>query len=211
MTTILRQHHERWPDRETGPLEICVTIGMIDGRPEAIGFEAWGVHPAVVGQAFTGTTGEDARARWRLIDPDREAAIRTDHLRIPLGRIVEGAVAKARREARVLGSDPVRRHGFAGRPAVQREAARLRAALDGDTPVPKRRGRLPLPRPHYEEVARVYEAAETNPTQAVADHFVVSKGQAAKWVYRCRREPLNLLPPTHRGRPTQTGPSIEER
>ncbi len=56
---------------------------------------------------------------------------------------------------------------------------------------------------HYVEVAQVYTEAlrnKVNPTTAVKDHFVVSKGQAAKWVYRCRRPPLNLLDATGRGR-----------
>lgn len=69
--------------------------------------------------------------------------------------------------------------------------------------VAKSRGRRPLPRSHYEKVAAVYlEALHDNqdPTQAVRDHFIISKSQAAKWIYRCRRPPLNLLDPTTRGR-----------
>ncbi len=54
---------------------------------------------------------------------------------------------------------------------------------------------------HFAEVAVIYreEAMRGNkPTQAVADHFVVSKSAAAKWVARART--MGLLPAAQKGK-----------
>ncbi|MGH2462706.1 MAG: hypothetical protein ACRDFZ_03660 [Candidatus Limnocylindria bacterium] len=54
---------------------------------------------------------------------------------------------------------------------------------------------------HFAEVATIYqrEAVLGNrPTQAVANHFVVSKSAAAKWVARART--MGLLPPARKGK-----------
>jgi hypothetical protein len=69
--------------------------------------------------------------------------------------------------------------------------------------MPKKIGRPPTyNRAHFKEVADVYLQAVTQdapPRLAVSEHFNITPSQAAKWIYRCRREPLNLLPPTSRG------------
>jgi len=43
-----------------------------------------------------------------------------------------------------------------------------------------------------------------HPTKAVMDKLFATKEQASKWVYRCRRPPLNLLAPTRRGMAAST-------
>jgi hypothetical protein len=67
-----------------------------------------------------------------------------------------------------------------------------------------KRGRPPAYGPdHFVEVAHVYREAFARgraPTRAVAQQFHVSESTAAKWVARCRRPELGLLPPTTRGR-----------
>jgi len=60
---------------------------------------------------------------------------------------------------------------------------------------------------HFKRVAQVYREAEAQglpPTKTVAQKFStrrkkVTHSQAAKWVAKCREEPLGLLPPTTRG------------
>jgi hypothetical protein len=81
----------------------------------------------------------------------------------------------------------------------------------GDPP----RGRKPLyGLEHFSAVAAVYIEAEVKPTQAVANHWKVSKSAAAKWIARCRE--LGLLPKTTRGvmkavTPEPSGPMPSKR
>lgn len=54
---------------------------------------------------------------------------------------------------------------------------------------------------HFAEVATIYQREAllgTKPTLAVAEHFVVSKSAAAKWVARARV--MGLLPPARKGK-----------
>jgi hypothetical protein len=66
----------------------------------------------------------------------------------------------------------------------------------------KRGGRTPLYGPdHYAKVAGVYTAAFAAglaPTSAVADRWLISRSQAAKWVAHARK--LEFLPATVRGK-----------
>ncbi|HEX2363279.1 MAG TPA: hypothetical protein VHI11_14520 [Jiangellaceae bacterium] len=59
-----------------------------------------------------------------------------------------------------------------------------------------RRSRRPIDQEHLTEVADVYDAAETRPTQAVADRFGVPRSTAARWVWLARRS--GFLPPAER-------------
>jgi hypothetical protein len=211
---VITQPHRRWPDPKDGPFELCVTVAIVDGRPEAVGLEVWACDPAQLPKQFTGMTAKAATEKWRFVDREAEPdAIRTaDIRRIALGQIVDEAVQGVRKTATVLTtSDQVGKRkpaGWAARPAVQKEAKRILEVTE--PPAPKPKGRRPLPRSHYEEVARVYLGAladRREPTRAVKDYWAVSKSQAAKWIYRCRRPPLNLLDPTDRGRPAG-GPEL---
>lgn len=54
---------------------------------------------------------------------------------------------------------------------------------------------------HFVKVATIYQREAflgRKPTQAVAEHFVVSKSAAAKWVARARV--MGLLPPARKGK-----------
>jgi len=203
---VLSQHRERWPDKDSGPLTLSVTIAIVDGRPQPIGVEVWAVHPAALEKWVTGMTRSAAEQKWGQVDPDAEpAAIRTVDLRLPLGRMVEDAVNRERRTAGYIAAGAFARQGnvaeWTKAPRVKAHAKRVLELTEPEPPKP--RGRRPLPRSHYEEVAAVYREAlrdNRDPTQAVKDYFIVSKSQAAKWIWRCRREPLNLLDPTVRGR-----------
>lgn len=201
MIEVLSQRHTH---PGTGaPVDVRVTVAMIDGRPEVIGVEMWSVHPATVDKTFTGMTPRAAEKKWGPVDPDKPAAgIRTIDLRLPLATIAEDVAKRARRSASLVASKRSDADHWAAKPRVQSEAERIIAATGAEPAKP--RGRRPLPRSHYEEVAKVYSDAIGDPTQAVKEHWHVSKSQAAKWIYRCRREPLNLLPPTSRGRLTTT-------
>jgi hypothetical protein len=181
MIERLGKYNEPWPDAESGPFRLRATVHLIDGRPEV------------------------TRIELGPLNADAPVAIRTvDIRRVALGPIIESVVARKRRQARIVADDPTlpvrqRQPDWAKPPAVQAQAQRYLAV----TAPEKRTGRPSLPRAHYEEVARVYLDALNDgesPRLAVSEHFHVSESNAAKWIYRCRRDPLNLLAPTARGR-----------
>jgi hypothetical protein len=195
---VLPVYKERWPDQATGPLEVSVTVAIVDGAPEAIGLEMWSVDRANLPESrFGGAVEANA------------VGIRTrDHVRrLPLQRMVGSAVEAARGHAEAVRSLKGVSGGYLPEVAaavMNRQETQDRAGRVLEATEPKRAGRKPLPRSHYENVAGVYLAARRSgldPIQAVMEHWFVSKSQAAKWVYRCRRDPLNLLPPTTRGVP----------
>jgi hypothetical protein len=193
---------------QTGPLEVNVTVGIVGGRPEPIGVEIWAVDPATLPEWATGMSPAAAKKRWTFEPDAPPAAIRTTDLRLPLGRLVEWSVVNLRWTFDTLTSTRIEEVDSRDRPALRRFTKRV---LELTEPEPEKpRGRRPLPRSHYENVAAVYRQAlsdNQDPTQAVKEHFTISKSQAAKWIYRCRRYPLNLLDPTVRGR-RAGGPEI---
>lgn len=209
---VIGRRMQRWPDPDEGPLQLCIIVGLVDGRPEAVGVEIWGVNPAELPRWVTGMTPEQVERKW-ILPPVVEdpSGIRTVDLRLPLGRIVEEVTRASERTAGYLQSDRAKRQGgWVAKAPVQSEARRITKAVESTQPkAPGRPGRRPLPRSHYVEVANVYRAAlrrGENPTQAVMERWVVSKSQASKWIYRCRRPPLNLLDATSRGRPAAGTP-----
>lgn len=106
---------------------------------------------------------------------------------IPIGHVVDAAIAGQVRFLRGLESD-----------SNWRESAAARAlAAAGEASIGKRKpGRPPLyDRAHFERVANVYKKGGRAPTKAVAEHFGVSKATAAKWVAKTRGEFPDLLPP----------------
>ncbi len=217
---ILNRDGMRWPDPVSGPFGLWTTVAIVDGRPEVVGVEMWAIDPATLPKRVTHLAKAEAERHWpRYPDPSwdsRTGAIRTKDLRLPLGRIVTeymerqrhlakgiatpGFVAKIARTLNPdLPPDQARRWEA---PKMQAAARRILDLTDEGT-AKKKAGRPPLPASHYTAVAAVYSEAlrnGANPTTAVIDHFHVSKSQAAKWVYRCRREPYNLLGDTPQGR-----------
>ena len=218
---IINRNGVRWPDPDTGPFDLWTTVAIIDGRPEVVGVELWAIDPASLEKRVTHLTPAQAERHWpRLPDPawdDRTGVIRTKDLRIPLGRVLTDYMSRqrrlakgittagfARKIARTLNPDlrPDQPHP-SERPKAQAAAHRILELTDQDAPSNKV-GRPALSGAHYADVAAVYTDALRNgadPTDSVRQHFNVSKSNAAKWIYRCRRPPLNLLEPTVRGRP----------
>ncbi len=217
---IINRDGTRWPDPVAGPFDLWTTYAIIDGRPEVVGVEMWAVDPAALPKRVTHLAKAEAERHWpRESEPSwdsRGGPIRSKDLRLPLGRIVADYMARQRQVAKAWttpgrmekarqtleGSASVPDEpGFWGTPRAQAAARQILELTDEARP--KKAGRPSLPVSHYVEVARVYTEAlrhRVNPTKAVVDHFSVSKGQAAKWVYRCRRPPLSLLDSTVRGR-----------
>jgi hypothetical protein len=203
MTRLLGRYNEPWPHAETGPFRLRATVHLIDGRPEVTTI-----------------------ALGPLNSKDPTAIRTTPDIRgIALGPIVESVVSRSplrreRRAARMLTNDPTlpTRQGapqpdWAKAPRVQ--AAARRVLAETELLDEKRTGRPPLyDRAHFEQVAEVYiDALEDGkePRMAVSDHFKVSPSNAAKWIHRCRQAPLNLLPPTSRGRSAGGATSTPKR
>ena len=217
---IINRDGARWPDPVDGPFDVWTTVAIIDGRPEVVGVEMWAVDPAALPKRVTHLAKAEAERHWpRYPEPSwdsREGPIRSKDLRLPLGRIVAdymarqrgiakawttpGRMAKARQT--LEGSATVTDEpGFWETPKAQAAARHIVDLTDEARP--KKAGRPSLPAAHYVEVAKVYTEAlrnGANPRAAVKEHFHVSKSSAAKWVYRCRLAPLNLLAKTSPGR-----------
>jgi hypothetical protein len=216
---------QRWPNKEKGPFEIWTTVALIDGRPEVVGVEMWAIDPAALDEQVTHLTPAQANDHWpRSGDTaweNREGFIQTKDLRLPLGKIVAKDMERQRRLAwtevtpgfREKIAEDAKRFQLVSpnyelRPSSpeRRTAANRVLELTKDQP-PAKSGRKPLPREHYVEVAKIYTEAlrdGAHPTKAVMDKLFATKEQASKWVYRCRRPPLNLLAPTRRGMAAST-------
>ena len=204
-----------WPDRDDGPLEVWVTTALVEGRPVPIGVEVWSVRPDELPSWLTGLQPKQAKAHWPIWGRKKRPVrgILTEDLRLPLQKLMGEIVAKNRKAAQVLdhaaNENPTH---WANRPSVRQEVGRVLEMTDDSTTQKGRVGRRPLSYAHYAEVAEVYReavGAGENPLDAIRGHFSKSKNiatrspsknTAAKWVWRCRREPYNFLPPTVRGR-----------
>lgn len=214
---IINRDGKRWPDPESGPFDLWTTFAIIDGRAEVVGVELWAVDPSALPKGVTRLTPKEAESHWPqtgLAWGSRVGGIRAKDLRVPLGRIVSDYMARERHRAKgiVLGiPEKIRQTLYgtattAGRTWMETPKGRDLAQhfLEATEDAPKRKpGRPAWPASHYAEVAGTYIAAlayGVNPTAAVMGRFHVSKSTAAKWIYRCRRPPLNLLDPTVRGR-----------
>ena len=179
-----------WPDPD-GPFVVVILWGEFAGALEPCGLEIRSLpRPEDLGGEPLGSLLEASTKRD--LAPARPLTA-TDLHRLPFRSIVEAASA-----------------GNAGllKLRAQREPAR-KAELDAKVAAweagASRRIRLQSKgAAFYAEVAEVYLAAETNPTQAVARHFgghpdpSVKGGfdnyaAAAVWVWRCRRD--GYLPP----------------
>jgi len=202
-----------------------VTLAVIDGRAEAVGVEVFSIDPTKLPKFATGLTPKEAARHWPagwqsdnwLAEPQRQpAGIRSVDLRIPLSQVVAKFMDRRRRTATIMSDERFLAKQPEGdwtrRPKVQAAARRIIELTDGEPPR-RKAGRPSLPVSHYQEVAAIYLAAlrdYRDPIQAVMAEKFVSKSQAAKWVYRCRRPPLNLLDPTRRGRAAGIADEIED-
>lgn len=166
-----------WPDPETGPYLLRVTLDEVDGHLEPVGFEMWGrLPPDPTHLAWN----PSLLARWAR-QVGVTALVRNDTLRVPLGRLVGDLMD---RRTRALG---ILRMGHY-RPELKARAERM--ARIGRP----RRGRPPLyDDDHWKAVAQVYLAADGAPVRAVAAHFSVSRPTAMGWAQTARLK--GFLPP----------------
>jgi transposase-like protein len=157
--------------------------GEIEGRAEVIGIETWSRPPYA-------PRVPDYPIMISNLDPTG-APITTEILRqLNFGSLITAARQDAVRMSRSIAEQPV--YDDALRQQAAEDAARF-----------SRPGRpAKYDRRHFEEVARVYQAAVAEgrkPTRAVQRQFDVSASQAARWVHIARHQ-YGLLPPTSSGR-----------
>jgi hypothetical protein len=223
---IVTREKQKWPHPTKGPFDLWTTIGLVSGRAQVVGVELWAVDPVELEKTLTGrsVTGLTRAMRQRVWPPvgdtkwqSREGVIRSKDLRIALSKVVikimsrQKVLAKAvlidgmySKSARVLNPKlpPGYRHPLDTERA--RRGARLVVEASSDEGVTGARkgGRPRLPLSEYVEVVQIYEKARAkglNPIQAIVDQKHVSKSWASGIIFKSRRPPLNLLPPTNRG------------
>jgi hypothetical protein len=196
------QRVQGWPDKDKGPLTARLTIAMVNGRAELIGFELWGVDRQWA--ESQGLTNENGRPR--IDPPDRATlptAITATDLRGPIKAVVRDALTTYRRSAEIIldDFDPA---DWSRPDEVLTVAKGVVGTLGSETSSkggrPKKYGE-----DHYRRVAKIYREADADgldPTRAVADAFGLDtrkRSTAAKWVAKCRPPTRNLLPRTVRG------------
>ena len=169
--TVLSVHQAtvRWPDEERGPWTAVFTWANSDGTALLVGVDLHG---------FDGSWRDLGRP-WAGTDQPSPAELKSEVWRsIPLGQLADRAYEQV--------VEKFIRHSAHSDPALDAK---------GIVGV-KRGGRPPLyDREHFVEVARVYREAKDRrrPTEAVAEHFGVSKSAAAKWIARASIAEFRLL------------------
>lgn len=207
------QQEYLWPDERRGPYLLRLTLVQVRDRVEVVGVELWGDTPPEWDVEISGdreavrfvTWGTEVRRRWESAVSEPEP-IRATTIRLPLERLAQDVLGRVATVTSIIrsGRTPLittsegKRIG--GKPFSDR-AKRLAAAVD-ESSAPKRGRPAVYGDEHYEAVAKVYAEAHANrhhPTQAVQEHYSVSKSQAAKWVAAARRK--GFLAPTRQGVP----------
>lgn len=181
----------QWPDPMRGPWAVTFHFASDGERIVTVGFDlrsfSGGDYRPVIGKGGRPLKRAEYRpVKLRPATGDLPEVTSTLLRQLPL----EGLRDSARRAARAQAA-------FAALEAAATDTIRARAEKLAEAYTQERKGsggRPPLPLSHFEEVARVYRAATSKPTKAVAAHFDRSPATAAKWVMRCRQ--LELLPPT---------------
>lgn len=189
------------PPDGSGPLQVRLTIGVIDDRPAVVGVEIWGVDPSVVDRQL------GARGR-RRIKQTAIAPITATGVRLPLRKLLEKWIALQQQRAR---SVPELRFAAEvlqpGQPEAAATFAKLADRIDAIAArLPRRRRGHPptLDLAHFKTVADLYDAAlrsgSSHPRKDVAKAMHANESTAAKWIARCRTPEVGLLPPTSPGR-----------
>jgi hypothetical protein len=188
-----------WKVFREGDYSVRLTMARIDGRPEVVGVEMWGIDP----------DSSEIPPSWRRRDfwPENAepTAITATKLRLPLGRMFEDW----RKRAITTATHIIEQGDHYPDTEIQPwskwrpEAEAILATTSAKTRAgrPKKWGD-----DHYREVAAVYTEAIRNgeaSANAVARHWglPLSEGgarRAVKWISRARQ--LGHLPPTSRGR-----------
>ena len=176
-----------WPDEVKGPYRIEIHLAIIRGRLECVGL--------LIGHLAGWPPDEDPSKAKELAEPRPIPASLLRQISLPdlIGDDFLPIIL-----ADEAASDPAQ--WLEGYQDTPQRAARALASLEARG---ARRGRKGHPPEHFVEVAAVYRDAyrfRRPPTQAVADHWTVSKSTAAKWVAKARDR--GLLPPTSRGKPS---------
>jgi hypothetical protein len=168
---LLAQQRYLWPDPETGPYALRISLNIVNGQLVPTGFEMWG-QPPPTEKRWIDWGGYRAALPMAGLEP-------TFLRKLPFYRIVRALIGELRgRWAPVI----ARNAHTAG------AAETLRGIIESQLPA---RGRPILyPERHWTEVADVYRQAERQPVVAVADQFHVSRSTARKWAERCRQKGL---------------------
>lgn len=207
-----------WPDPESGPYLIRLEVTELNGRLECIAVEMQTLFflpvtakdlPSLVERTKAMLTGDSVEpsARRRPMRADPPAPVTALALRsVPLGKLVNEFLERLR-ENPILASQRL----VSGTADDFRDAANELASRHTESEAeviqqlasePRRGGRKGYGDDHYATVAEVYATAwadGVHPTKAVAEHWLIAKTTAAKWVSRARD--LGFLEPTTRGRP----------
>jgi hypothetical protein len=216
MEVIGQMPPQLWPDPEAGPYFLRVTVGVVNGAPAPVGIELWSVLPSDLEAKYTDPF------RWvqlKLSDrrlPQEPTAITTSATRgLRPQQMASEWMERQREEAGAFSRATDELLDFMGPELVERMTAFAeRLEVPSRTSPSSPRGGRPrkYDRAFFEDVAAIYTNAlerGLKPTVAVeriveelaaSKGVTVSKGQAAKWVARCRSEELGLLPPTTRGK-----------
>lgn len=168
-----------WADAEGNAWEWTLEWDVLDGRVECVGFRLRAI-------PFGRSPGPRPQLAPGQVRPLTASVLR----QFPLGSTVANARGRQQKMLKRL-----------RRAAPGHEKAIDARLAEWERQRSVRPGRKGYGADHYSKVAEIYrEAAALGnaPTRAVAEHFVVSKSAAAKWVARARG--IGLLPPTQRGK-----------
>lgn len=190
VTTIdtLIQSIRGWPHPATGPYRIEIHLADIQGRIECVGL--------LIGHL---ADWPPDKVPYNLLEYTPQPIPASLLRQIPLLDLIEESIEiQEGKFAHWAATDPA--EWLKGHQDTPEWAAEAIASINarGD-----RRGRKGHPPQHFVEVAAVYRSAyrlREAPTQAVANHWSVSKSTAAKWVAKARDR--GLLPETSRGKPS---------
>lgn len=185
MTDYLPEVQGLWPDYDRPTHYIRVRFAEVNGLMEPVWVEVRSVRDPDGERPGSLLRG----SKWSL--PDEPTPVTKELLRrLPLVSLIEDAKRSQGEVAKYLADTiPERRAELLAKEKQWRASAK-----------PQRGGMPELSPGHYRKVAEVYVKAASSgaPTMAVAKHFSVSKGAAAKWVGRARQR--GFLPPTRRGK-----------
>lgn len=179
----------RWPDEVRGPWGVRANWVMVNGRPECVGLVIW--HGADQG---TNSPMEYQPHAQDALKPITATGI----AELPIATIIDRLRRAARDHWRENQADLRRLF-----PHWEPDDPRLEPVEDFEEAEARPGAPRRYDRAHYLEVAQTYLKAwqeEGNPTQAVADHFGVSRSAAAKWVAKARSAELQLLSPAAHGK-----------
>lgn len=196
----------RWPDPAEGPWGIRANWVTLNGRPECVGLQIW----CGADQGCSSPLGYSP-----IPDVPLKSVTATGIAALPIATIIDKLRVVARehwqanaKQAKVLLEGKLGDSNYEVFSAALQPFKAFEEPKAGRVGAPRRYGRG-----HFVEVAWIYlkawQAGRVNPTQAVSDHFGVSRTAAGKWVARARSEEFQLLTQAEHGRSgAQAGPGL---